>query len=87
MDFDHLAEERSNLIFQVWLHSLLKNSPEELAGDLASRHRPGTPVLAAPVANGAFNVCYRVTYDDGYRVLVRFTALGRIIARREKGRR
>ncbi|PYH75858.1 kinase-like protein [Aspergillus uvarum CBS 121591] len=84
MDFDHLAEERSNLIFQVWLQNLLRNSPEELAGKVASRHRAGTPVKAAPLANGAFNVCYRVTYDDGHRVVVRFTALGRIVARSEK---
>ncbi|PYI22040.1 phosphotransferase enzyme family protein [Aspergillus violaceofuscus CBS 115571] len=84
MDFDHLAEERSNLIFQVWLQNLLRNSPEELAGKVASRHRAGTPVKAAPLANGAFNVCYRVTYDDGHRVVVRFTALGRIVARGEK---
>lgn len=84
MDFDHLAEQKSNLIFQVWLQNLLGNSPEELAGEVASRHRSGTPVKAAPLANGAFNVCYRVTYDDGCRVLVRFTALGRVVARSEK---
>ena len=84
MDFDHLAEQKSNLIFQVWLQNLLRNSPEALAGEVASRHRSGTPVKAAPLANGAFNICYCVTYDDGYRVLVRFTALGRIVARNEK---
>lgn len=84
MDFDHLAEEKSNLIFQVWLQNLLRNSPEELAGKVASRHRAGTPVKAAPLANGAFNICYRVTYDDGHRVVVRFTALGRVVARTEK---
>lgn len=84
MDFDHRAEEKSNLIFQVWLQNLLKNSPEELAGKVASRHCPGTPVKAALAANGAFNICYRVTYDNGYRVLVRFTCLGRVVARNEK---
>lgn len=68
----------------MWLQNLLRNSPEALAGEVASRHRSGTPVKAAPLANGAFNICYRVTYDDGYRVLVRFTALGRIVARNEK---
>lgn len=84
MDFDHLAEQKSNLIFQVWLQNLLQNSPEELAGKVASNHCPGTPVKAARIANGAFNICYRVTYDKGYRVLVRFTALGRVVARKEK---
>lgn len=60
MDFDHLAEQKSNLIFQVWLQNLLRNSPEALAGEVASRHRPGTPVKTAPLANGAFNICYRL---------------------------
>lgn len=60
MDFDHLAEQKSNLIFQVWLQNLLGNSSEALAGTVASRHRSGTPVKTAPFANGAFNLCYRV---------------------------
>lgn len=84
MDFDHLAKEQSDRIFQVWLQNLLRNSPEESAGKLALRHCPGTPVRASRHQNGAFNVCYRVTYDNGPRVLVRFTALGRILARKEK---
>lgn len=84
MDFDHRAEQKPNLTFQVWPQNLLKNSPEELAGKVACRHCPGTPVKAARAANGAFNICYRVTYDNGYRVLVRFTCLGRVVTRNEK---
>ena len=34
--------------------------------------------------NGAFNICYRVAFANGYRVVVRFTALGRVVARKEK---
>lgn len=84
MDFDNLAEARSDLIFQVWVQNLLKHSPEELAGRLALRHCPGTPTRAKRLPNGAFNVCYRVTYESGQRVVVRFTALGRVTARNEK---
>ncbi|KAJ5931302.1 hypothetical protein N7516_005791 [Penicillium verrucosum] len=84
MDFDNLAKAQSDRIFQVWIQNLLRNSPEELAGKLASRHCPGTPVSASRLPNGAFNICYRVTYINGHRVLVRFTALGRVIARNEK---
>ncbi|OJK03729.1 hypothetical protein ASPACDRAFT_1885228 [Aspergillus aculeatus ATCC 16872] len=43
-----------------------------------------TPVKAVPLASGAFNVCYRVTYGDGHDVVVRFIGLGRIVARSEK---
>ncbi|RLL94272.1 hypothetical protein CFD26_104219 [Aspergillus turcosus] len=84
MDFDPLAKQQSDRIFQVWIQNLVKHSPEELAGKLASRHCPGTPATASRFSNGAFNICYRVTFQDGLRVLVRFTALGRVIARREK---
>lgn len=84
MDFDNLVKAQSDRIFQVWIQNLLRNSPEDLAGKLASRHCPGTPVTASRLSNGAFNVCYRVTYENGHRVLVRFTALGRVIARNEK---
>ncbi|PLB48908.1 phosphotransferase enzyme family protein [Aspergillus steynii IBT 23096] len=84
MDTDHLAKEQSDRVFQVWIQNLLRNAPENLAGRLASQHYPGTPVTASRLPNGAFNVCYRVTYDDGHRVVVRFTALGRVIARNEK---
>ncbi|KAI1822499.1 phosphotransferase enzyme family protein [Xylaria intraflava] len=84
MDFDDRAKEQSDLIFRVWVQNLLRNQPEELAAKLAFRHCPGTPVTASRLANGAFNVCYRVTFEDGKRVVVRFTALGRVVARREK---
>ncbi|KZF26708.1 kinase-like protein [Xylona heveae TC161] len=84
MDFDNIAKEQSDRIFQVWIQNLLRNSPEDLAGKLASRHCPGTPVTALRLSNGAFNICYRVTYEDGRRVEVRFAALGRVIARNEK---
>ncbi|GAD97289.1 hypothetical protein PVAR5_5963 [Paecilomyces variotii No. 5] len=84
MDVDHLAEERSDRIFQVWLQNLIRNSPRELAGKLAAKHRQETPVSASRPFNGAFNICYRVTYKDGYRVIVRFTALGRVTFRNEK---
>ncbi|MCJ1255592.1 hypothetical protein MMC24_003409 [Lignoscripta atroalba] len=84
MDFDHIAEERSNNIFAAWLRNLTRKSPEELAGRLAAQHRPGTPTTAKFISNGAFNFCYRVTYQDGFRALVRFTALGRVKFRNEK---
>ncbi|KAJ5115570.1 Aminoglycoside phosphotransferase [Penicillium atrosanguineum] len=85
MDFDDLAFERSARIFQVWLQNLLENSPETLARTLASEHYPdSTPVTASRLPNGAFNICYRVLFEDGCGVVVRFVGLGRVIARNEK---
>jgi aminoglycoside phosphotransferase (APT) family kinase protein len=85
MDFDDLAKQQSDRIFQVWIQNLLGNSPETLAGKLASRHCPGsTPVTASRLPNGAFNICYRVTFENDRRVVIRFVGLGRVIARNEK---
>ncbi|KAJ9271236.1 hypothetical protein DTO212C5_2586 [Paecilomyces variotii] len=84
MDVDPLAEQQSDRFFRIWLQNLIGNSPEQLAGKLAAKHRQGTPVSASQPFNGAFNVCYRVTYEDGYRVIVRFAALGRVTFRNEK---
>lgn len=83
MDFDPLAKQQSDRIFLVWIRNLLGNAPEKLVGKLASRHCPGTPATASRRPNGAFDIFYRVTFDNDHHVLVRLTALGRIVARNE----
>ena len=84
VDMDSVAVERSDRMFAFWVQKLLRNSPENLAGDLASRYCLGTPATAMRLKNGAFNICYRVNFTDGSRVIVRFAALGRTVARTEK---
>lgn len=81
---DSVAVKRSDLIFSFWLQKLRGNCPEGLVGNLASRHCPGTPATARRLKNGAFNVCYRISFTDGSRVIVRLAALGRTVARTEK---
>lgn len=84
MDFDHLAEQRSDKVFQVWLQNLIRNSPEELAGQLAAKHQPRTLTTASLFSNSTFNVCYWVTFQDGFHILVQFTALSQVAFRNEK---
>ncbi|KAJ5661878.1 Aminoglycoside phosphotransferase [Penicillium maclennaniae] len=85
MDSDDLAKQQSDRIFQVRIQNMLGNSSENLVGKLASRHCPGSiPITASRLPNGAFNICYRVTFENGYRVMVRFVGLGRVIALNEK---
>ncbi|EYE96084.1 phosphotransferase family protein [Aspergillus ruber CBS 135680] len=84
MDFDHLAEQESQRIFKKWIQHLVKNSSETLVTKLALQHRPGIPVSTTRFSHGAFNFCYQVAYEDGCRILVRFTALGRAVFRHEK---
>lgn len=84
MDFDHLAEKEREQKASAWLKLWLTRSPEILSMQLAKKHRPGETVSACLWKSGAFNICYRVRYDDGPDVIVRFAALGRAILRREK---
>ncbi|CRL25793.1 Protein kinase-like domain [Penicillium camemberti] len=67
------------------MHSSILGSHRRFVADtLAKKHRPGETVSACLWKSGAFNICYRVRYDDGPDVIVRFAALGRAILRREK---
>ncbi|OBT42289.1 hypothetical protein VE00_06370 [Pseudogymnoascus sp. WSF 3629] len=84
MYFDHIAEDRQDKNFEVWLHALLQREPEQLAMRLAKKHYEGKTVAACVWKNGAFNVCYRVKYEDNTNVIVRFAALGRSVFRQEK---
>ncbi|KAJ5356166.1 hypothetical protein N7517_010775 [Penicillium concentricum] len=84
MDFDHLAEKKQEQKAAAWLNLWLSWSPEILSMQLAKKHRPGETISACLWRSGAFNICYRVRYDDGPDVIVRFAALGRPILRREK---
>lgn len=84
MDWDHLAEEKSQRLFAAWLTVLPRESPA-LPLSLAAKHRPGfTPVEASDFTTGAYNMCSIVTFEDGFRVVVRFPILGRSRFRTEK---
>lgn len=68
-----------------WVKILLDRSPT-LSIELAERHRPGDvrATRASKFATGSYNMCCTVAFEDGYRVLVRFPALGRSRLRFEK---
>ncbi|KAJ5928334.1 phosphotransferase enzyme family protein [Penicillium verhagenii] len=87
MDWDHLAEEQGQRFFSAWLQLLSQESPA-LPLRLASEHRSGD-ARAINVTNfitGSYNICCTVTFEDGFRVLVRFPILGRSRFRTEKTR-
>lgn len=84
MQFDLLAMKEQEIIFRVWLRSLLQDEPEQIACRLAGEHRPGNGLTAVRWRTGGYNVTYRVTYDDGFQAIVRFAALGQSLYRTEK---
>lgn len=84
MELGHLAKDKADNLFAACLQTLLKNQPEHYAATLAVKHCLKRAVGAKLLANGAFNVCFRITFEDGQHVVVRFTSIGRVVARHEK---
>ncbi|KAJ5950285.1 uncharacterized protein N7479_008698 [Penicillium vulpinum] len=74
--------------FTFGLLSDRKVSSPALPMRLASQHRHGNAraIDVTGFSTGAYNICCTVTFDDGFRVLVRFPILGRSRFRTEKTR-
>lgn len=83
IDGDELAHAQADRIHLKWVNALLASKPGELSVQLATRHVNGIPRHAGYLWNGAFNVCFRVTYDN-MSAVVRFTSNGRVIFLKEK---
>ncbi|KAI9645450.1 hypothetical protein NHQ30_006189 [Ciborinia camelliae] len=84
MHFDPLARKEQERNFMVWFQSLLQKEPEQIACQLAGKHRPGNGLTAVRWRTGGYNVTFRVKYDDGFQAIVRFAALGQSLYRTEK---
>jgi aminoglycoside phosphotransferase (APT) family kinase protein len=87
MEWDHLAEEYNQKYFAAWLQLLSQESPA-LPLRLASQHRRGSAraTKVSGFTTGAYNICCTVTFEDGFRALVRFPILGRSRFRTQKTR-
>ncbi|KAM5435813.1 hypothetical protein MferCBS31731_006070 [Microsporum ferrugineum] len=86
MEFDRIVSQKQEQKFAAWLKLFLSKTPEILSMQIAYQHRPGNPRSACRWKSGAFNICYRVRYEDGFHLVVRFSALGKAILRQEKAR-
>ena len=82
--YQHGSCKRSDTRFVVWMRHLNKHKTEQLAARLAYQHCGRVPVNAEHHSQGSFNRCYRVKFEDGPDVLVRYPALGRSMFRKEK---
>ncbi|PGG96223.1 hypothetical protein GX51_07929 [Blastomyces parvus] len=70
MQWDKLAEKKSQSIYAAWLHALLQQSPA-LPLELASKLCCGFQATrASDFTTGAFNMCCTVTFEDGFNALV-----------------
>jgi hypothetical protein len=84
MDYDQLAMKQNNAMYLAWFRILEKNSPEELAATLASKHRSGKAVETEYLSKGSFNHCYKVKFEEGPDAVVRFPARGKVSFPKEK---
>lgn len=77
MIWDDRTEEESKPLSDKWLR-ILDYSHPCLAMRLAAKHRPGhKPREASGLVTRWFSICSTVTFDDGFRAVVRFPMMGR----------
>ena len=86
MCFDDYAWEQSETISDTWVSDLFKTETLTEIGDFMIRHRKGVPVELCQPRAGAFNVSFRMKYQDGGSSLIRFPKPGATMSPEEKVR-
>ncbi|KAJ5106556.1 hypothetical protein N7456_003231 [Penicillium angulare] len=86
MCFDDVAWERSEAIQAAWIHELFKEDTLMAIGNFILRHRKGVPVELCDPKAGAFNVCFRMKFEDGGSAIIRFPKPGATMFPEEKVR-
>lgn len=86
MHFDDVAWERSEAIQDAWIHELFKEETLMAIGRFILKHRRGVPVELGDPKAGAFNVCFRMKFEDGGSAIIRFPKPGATMFPEEKVR-
>lgn len=89
MECDDAAWERSDNIFEVFKQKITSPSGPPRGNQIfmASYWPWVAPVDRARIEGlGSFNLCYRMTFEDGFSSLLRFQCPGRVTFPEEKVR-
>jgi hypothetical protein len=86
MCFDDVAWERSEAIQDAWVHELFKEETLMAIGEFILKHRRGVPVELCDPKAGAFNVSFRMKFEDGGSAIIRFPKPGATMFPEEKVR-
>ncbi|GFF57781.1 hypothetical protein IFM51744_09330 [Aspergillus udagawae] len=86
MCFDDVAWERSEAIQDAWVHELFKEETLMAIGKFIVKHRRGVPVELCDPKAGAFNVSFRMKFEDGGSAIIRFPKPGATMFPEEKVR-
>ncbi|KAJ6090254.1 hypothetical protein N7486_009069 [Penicillium sp. IBT 16267x] len=85
MCFDDVAWEQSEAIQDAWVHELFKEETLMAIGEFILKHRGGVPVELCDPKAGAFNVSFRMKFEDGGSAIIRFPKPGATMFPEEKG--
>lgn len=86
MCFDDVAWEQSETISDTWVSELFKTETWTAIGDFMIKHRRGVPTELCQPRAGAFNVSFRMKFEDGGSALIRFPKPGATMFPEEKVR-
>lgn len=86
MCFDDVAWEKSEDMQDAWVHELFREETLMAIGRFILKHRRGVPVELCDPKAGAFNVSFRMRYEDGGSAIIRFPKPGATMFPEEKVR-
>lgn len=84
--FDDVAWERSEAVQDAWVHELFEEETLMAIGRFILKHRGGVPVELCDPNAGAFNVSFRMKFEDGGSAIIRFPKPGATMFPDEKVR-
>ncbi|KAJ5216829.1 hypothetical protein N7468_009837 [Penicillium chermesinum] len=86
MCFDDVAWEKSEAIQDDWVHELFKKETLIAIGKFILKYRRGKPIELCDPKAGAFNVSFRMKFEDGRSAIIRFPKPGATMFPDEKVR-
>lgn len=86
MCFDDVAWERSEAIQDAWVHEMFKEEALMAIGEFILKYRRGVPDELCDPKAGAFNVSFRMKFEDGGSAIIRFPKPGATMFPKEKVR-
>lgn len=86
MQGDNVAWDESDRLEREWRERIVKETTQLAIGNFVAKYRKGIPTEVSALAGGAFNGLFRLKYEDGGSIVIRFTKPGRSMFPDEKTR-
>lgn len=76
MPYDDFSWEESEDVESAWLRAILNEPTMRAIGEFMIRYREGNPTEMCDPKTGAFNIIFRMKYEDGGSIVIRFPKPG-----------